>query len=74
VIECKSPYITNPTESGINQRLRYANLRRSEDNEGCEKLFYYNQTMISTHRDKAPGGNHQFSPGHYLEWKDPYPL
>ena len=74
VIECKSPYITNPMESGINQRLRYANLRRPEDNEGCEKLFYYNQTMISTHRDKAPGGNHQFSPGHYLEWKDPYPL
>ena len=31
----------------------------SEDlkmNEGCEKLFYYNQTMISTHRDKTRVG------------------
>ena len=43
-------------ESAINQRLWYANLRRPEDNEGCEKLFYYDQTMISTHRDKTRMG------------------
>ena len=29
VIECKSPYITNPMEAGIDQLLRYANRRTS---------------------------------------------
>ena len=42
VIECKSPYVTNPMEAGINQLLRYANRRQPENEEGAEKLFYYN--------------------------------
>ena len=41
VIECKSPFITNPMEAGINQLLRYCNKRKPEENEGAEKLFYY---------------------------------
>ena len=53
VIECKSPFITNPMESGIEQLLRYANRRTPHDDEGAEKLFHYNQMMVSTHRDKA---------------------
>ena len=53
VIECKSPYITNPMESGIDQLLRYANRRTPENDEGAERLFHYNQMMVSTHRDKA---------------------
>ena len=40
VIECKSPYITNPMESGIDQLMRYANRRNPQDDEGAEKLFY----------------------------------
>jgi len=48
VIECKSPYITTPIEAGINQLLRYANLRNPIENEGAERLFYYNQMMVST--------------------------
>ena len=74
VIECKSPYITNPMESGINQLLRYANRRTPEDDEGAEKLFHYNQMMVSTHRDKASVGTITSRMEHYLEWKDPYPL
>ncbi len=74
VVECKSPYITNPMESGIDQLLRYANRRHPEDNEGCEKLFHYNQVMISTHRDKSRVGTISSRMEHYLEWKDPYPL
>ncbi len=74
VIECKSPYITNPMEAGIDQLLRYANRRTPEHNEGAEKLFYYNQMMISTHRDKARVGTITSRMEHYLEWKDPYPL
>ncbi len=74
VIECKSPYITNPMESGIDQLLRYANRRQPHDDEGAEKLFHYNQMMVSTHRDKARVGTISSRMEHYLEWKDPYPL
>ena len=74
VIECKSPYITDPMEAGINQLLRYANLRNPENNEGCQKLFHYNQVMISTHRDGARVGTISSPYEYYLEWKDPFPL
>ena len=74
VIECKSPYITNPMESGIDQLMRYANRRNTQDNEGAEKLFHYNQFMVSTHRDKARVGTITSRIEHFLEWKDPYPL
>ena len=74
VIECKSPYITNPMESGIDQLLRYANRRIPENDEGAERLFHYNQMMVSTHRDKARVGTITSRMEHYLEWKDPYPL
>lgn len=74
VIECKSPYIVNPMESGIEQLLRYSNRRTPLDNEGAEKLFYYNQLMISTYRDKARVGTISSSYEYYLEWKDPYPV
>ena len=73
VIECKSPYITNPMEAGIDQLLRYANRRKPENDEGAEKLFHYNQMMVSTHRDKARVGTITSRMEHYLEWKDPYP-
>lgn len=74
VIECKSPYTTNPMESGIDQLLRYANRRQPENNEGAEKLFYFNQLMVSTHRDRARVGTITSRLDHYLEWKDAYPL
>ena len=74
VIECKSPYITNPMEAGIDQLSRYANRRAPENDEGAERLFYYNQIMVSTHRDKARMGTITSLMEHYLEWKDPYPL
>lgn len=74
VIECKSPYITSPMEAGIDQLLRYANRRNPLDDEGAEKLFHYNQMMVSTHRDKAKVGTISSRMEHYLDWKDPYPL
>jgi type I restriction enzyme, R subunit len=74
VIECKSPYVTNPMEAGIDQLLRYANRRQPETNEGAEKLFHYNQMLISTHKDKAYVGTITSRMEHFLEWKDPYPL
>ncbi len=41
VIECKSPAVTNPIESAINQLLRYSNQRHwIDEDEGNEKLLY----------------------------------
>jgi HsdR family type I site-specific deoxyribonuclease len=74
VIECKSPYITNPMQTGVGQLLRYANRRHPHEDEGAERLFHYNQMMVSTHRDKARVGTLSSRMEHFLEWKDPYPL
>lgn len=73
VIECKAPYITNPMEAGINQLLRYANLRQSEEQEGAERLFNYNQIMVATHGDMATMGTISSGYQNYMEWKDPHP-
>lgn len=74
VIEAKSPYITNPMESGINQLRRYANRRTPHEDEGAERLFWYNQLMVSTHRDQARVGTISAKVEYYLEWKDPFPF
>ncbi len=73
VIECKSPFITNPMEAGINQILRYCNNRKPEENEGAEKLFYFNQILVSTFNKQARLGTISSRYEHYLEWKDVYP-
>ena len=73
IIECKSPYITEPMEECIKQLLRYSNCRNPQSQEGCEKLFWYNQIIVSTFGDKARLGTISSSYEHYLEWKDPYP-
>ena len=74
IIECKSPYITSPMSEGINQLRRYANLRHPHDDEGAEKLFWYNQLMIATCRDQAKVGTISSSSQHYGDWKDAYPF
>lgn len=74
VIECKSPYAADAIAEGINQLRRYANLRSPEDDEGAQKLFWYNQLMVSTCRDQARVGTISSSAQHYGDWKDAYPL
>jgi len=74
VIECKSPYITNPSADGINQLRRYANLRYPHEDEGAEKLFWYNQLMIPLSRDAAKVGTISSSAQHYGDWKDAWPF
>ena len=48
VIECKSPYITDPMAEGIKQLRRYANQRGMGMPEGNEQLFWTNQFVVST--------------------------
>ncbi|MEZ8145286.1 type I restriction endonuclease subunit R [Enterovibrio norvegicus] len=74
VIECKSPYISSPMANGIDQLRRYANQRNPEHFEGAEKLFWYNQLMVSTCRDQAKVGTISSSSQHYGDWKDAYPF
>jgi type I restriction enzyme R subunit len=75
VIECKSPQATNPMEEGITQLLRYSNQRTwIEEQEGVERLFHYNQLMISTYFHEARVGTVGASFEHYLEWKDTSPV
>ncbi|MFI8565178.1 type I restriction endonuclease subunit R [Rhodococcus sp. NPDC078407] len=74
VIECKSPYVTDPMAEGINQLRRYANQRDLGAPEGSERLFWTNQFVISTYGDKARVGTFTSGPEHFLEWKDPAPL
>ncbi len=74
VIECKSPYIADAIAEGINQLRRYANLRFPENDEGAQKLFWYNQLMVSTCRDQARVGTISSTAQHYGDWKDAYPL
>lgn len=73
VIECKSPYIADAVAEGVNQLRRYANLRYPEEDEGAQRLFWYNQLMISTCRDQAKVGTISSSASHYSDWKDAYP-
>jgi len=74
IIEAKSPYTTGPMENGINQLRRYANRRTPHEDEGAERLFWYNQMLVCTHRDQARVGTISSKVEHYLEWKDAYPF
>lgn len=74
VIECKSPYLSSPMAEGIDQLRRYANLRRPEEDEGAQKLFWYNQLMVASCRDQARVGTISSTAQHYGDWKDAYPF
>ncbi|MFN8119344.1 MAG: HsdR family type I site-specific deoxyribonuclease [Micropruina glycogenica] len=74
VIECKSPYVTDPMAEGINQLRRYANQRHLGLPEGNEQLFWTNQFVVSTYGDKARVATFTAGPEHFIEWKDPFPL
>lgn len=75
VVECKSPKLSNPMEEGITQLLRYSNQRQEVDEEeGCERLFYYNQFLISTCRQEARFATVGTGYEHYMEWKDTSPV
>lgn len=74
VIECKSPSITEPMQAGIDQLLRYSNNRPDvEEPEGVERLFLFNQLMISTWFYEARAGTLGARPKHYERWQEFHP-
>ncbi len=72
VVECKSAYLPDPMGEGIAQLMRYQN-RRGEDKEGNEKLFWYNQLIISTSAQICRYTSITGEFEHFIEWKDPFP-
>ena len=75
VIECKSPYITEPAVEAIDQLQRYANQRaRIHDDEGNERLFHFNQFVVATYFDKAMVGTFTSEGEHFAEWKETEPI
>lgn len=66
VIECKSPFITNPIAQGVKQIARYQS--------DADRLFYYNEILISTCGQQVKYGTIGAKLRHYGEWKDTYPM
>lgn len=73
VIECKSPLVSEPLASAIDQLQRYSR-QRGEAGEGNPALFWYNQFLIVTCRNQAKFGT-LTTPIEKLwyAWRDPYP-
>lgn len=67
LIECKSPkvQVDKQLPEGVKQFERYMATN--------EKLFWYNQMLIVTSRDRARIGTILAKAQHYGLWKDPYP-
>ena len=70
VIECKSPFISNPINEAITNNLARYQRRKT----GFESLFYYTQILVATCGTQARYAPTFASGHHYKEWRDPYPL
>ncbi len=78
VVECKSPTMSEPLASAIDQLRRYHNARKEagevDEAEGAERLFHTNQFLVATSFDEARVGTIGAEAVHYLEWKDTAPV
>lgn len=73
VIECKSPKAKEPIPEAIDQLMRYCE-QRDYAKEGSRLLFFYNQFIIATCRNKAKFGTvTTHIEKHFYRWTDPYP-
>jgi type I restriction enzyme, R subunit len=73
VIEAKSPAVTDPTATAIDQLRRYANRRVPEKNEGAERLFWTNHLLVATDYYDARVGSVSARPDDFLPWRDVKP-
>ena len=73
VIEAKSPAVTDPLATAIDQLRRYANRRVPEQNEGAERLFWTNHLLVPTSYYEARVGSVSARPDDYLPWRDVRP-
>ena len=73
VVEAKSPAVTDPLATAINQLRRYANRRVPDKNEGAERLFWTNHLLVPTDYYEARVGSVSARPDDYLPWRDVQP-
>ncbi|HEV7646102.1 MAG TPA: HsdR family type I site-specific deoxyribonuclease [Pyrinomonadaceae bacterium] len=74
VIECKSPRANDPIPSAIDQLMRYCE-QRDYTKEGSKALFYYNQFIVATSRNKAKFGTITTTIEKlFYRWTDPFPF
>ena len=74
VVEAKSPAANNPMESAITDLLKYSNQRDNDEEEGVERLFYFNLFLVATTFYEARSATIGARPMHYMEWKDTSPV
>lgn len=74
VIEAKSPSVTDPLATAIDQLRRYANRRVPDQNEGAERLFWTNHLLIPTSYYEARVGSVSARPDDFLPWRDMSPV
>jgi type I restriction enzyme R subunit len=73
VIECKSPRAKEPIPEAIDQLMRYCE-QRDYVKEGSKNLFYYNQFVVATCRNKAKFGTITTTIEKlFYRWSDPFP-
>ncbi|MEW5844737.1 MAG: HsdR family type I site-specific deoxyribonuclease [Bacteroidota bacterium] len=73
VIECKSPKAKEPIPEAIDQLMRYCE-QRNYQREGNKSLFYFNQFIVATCRQRAKFGTITTSiEKHFYRWTDPFP-
>ena len=74
VVECKSPKVKEPVAEAIDQLMRYCE-QRDYVKEGSKPLFYYNQFIVATCRNKAKFGTITTTIEKLLyRWTDPFPF
>jgi len=79
VVECKDAnvYTSDPMAEGIKQLRRYSDQREETIaaglKEGEERLFHFNQLMISTTGEKACFGSITSTDEYFYEWKSIFP-
>lgn len=73
VVECKGSTIANPLDKGLEQMHRYQNLRESAEEEGAERLFWYNQHSVVSWKEGAFAGTYGTPKKHYKPWRSVHP-
>ena len=69
IIECKSPYNSDPIIEAIQDNLR----KYQNNNNGVDRLFFYNLFLIATCGDYAKHGCIGYDTNFYSRWNSTYP-
>lgn len=76
VSECKSPAITEPLQSALDDLLHYSGQKRRDagEREGVPDLFHFNALLVGTDYYHAAAGALGASEEHFGDWKDVAPV